>query len=153
VQAQSDLLRLDKGKTHKPYDPLHEFSGLGSGTQDRKALSSQIEKAEKLVYKLQSKMNEVDAQLDALPLSLRAGKAVKSDGPAFAVADFEDGKTSHKLGGNWEAEADTNKLGTTYNPRPLTISPGGYKGSKNCLHFFGHFGRPAAGLWPFTDVG
>jgi hypothetical protein len=39
------------------------------------------------------------------------------------------------------------------NPMPLKVSSGGYKGSKNCMHFWGHYGRPAGALWPFADVG
>ncbi|HEX9298084.1 MAG TPA: CIA30 family protein [Polyangiaceae bacterium] len=153
VKAQGELVRLDKGKEHKTWDPLQAFIGMGTTKSDRKALEAQIEKAEKLVYKLKSKMEEVDAKLDALPLSYRAGRPVKSEAPALLVADFEDGTINHKLGGSWESEFDQNKLGTTMNPSPLKLTPGGYKGSKNCLRMWGHFGKSGAPPWPYADVG
>ncbi len=153
VKAQGELVRLDKGKEHKTWDPLQAFIGLGTTKSDRKALEAQIEKAEKLVYKLKSKMEEVDSKLDALPLSYRAGKLVRAEGPTLLVSDFEDGTINHKLGGSWESEFDQNKLGTTMNPSPLKLTPSGYKGSKNCLRIWGHFGKSGAPPWPYADVG
>jgi len=88
-----------------------------------------------------------------VPLSNRAGKPVKAEGPALLVADFEDGSITHKLSGNWESEFDQNKIGTTLNPSPLKLTPGGYKGSKNCLRFWGHFGKSGAPPWPYADIG
>jgi len=88
-----------------------------------------------------------------VPLSNRAGKLVKAEGPSLLFADFEDGSISHQLSGNWESEFDQNKLGTTLNPSPLKLTPGGYKGSKNCLRFWGHFGKSGAPPWPYADIG
>jgi chitinase len=153
VKAQGELVRLDKGKEHKSWDPLQAFSGLGGTKSERKALEAQIDKAEKLVYTLNAKMEEVNKQLDSLPLSLRAGRLVKAEGPTLLISDFEDGSIAHKLVGNWEAEFDQNKLGTTLNPSPLKLASGGYKGSKNCLRIWGHFGKSGAPPWPYADVG
>jgi chitinase len=153
AKAQGELVRLDKGKEHKTWDPLQAFSGLGGTRTDRKALEAQIQKAEKLVYRLKSKMDEIDEQLDRLPLSLRAGKLVSADAPTLLVSDFEDGGIAHKLAGNWESEFDQNKLGTTLHPGPLRVAPGGRGGSKNCLRFWGHFGKSGAPPWPYADVG
>jgi chitinase len=153
VKAQSELVRLDKGKEHKLWDPLQAFTGLGATKSERKGLETQIDRAEKLVYTLKSKMEEVDKQLDAVPLSARAGRLVKAEGPALLIADFEDGSITHKLTGNWEAEFDQNKLGTTLSPSPLKLTPGGYKGSKACLRIYGHFGKSGAPPWPYADVG
>jgi chitinase len=153
VKAQGELVRLDKGKQHQLFDPLGAFSGLGGTKSDRKGLETQIEKAEKLIYTLKSKMEEVDKQLDAVPLANRAGKALKTDAPTLVIADFEDGSITHKANGNWESEYDQNKLGTTLSPSPLKLTPGGFKGSKNCLRFYGHFGKSGAPPWPYADVG
>jgi len=153
VKAQGELVRLDKGKEHKTWDPLQAFAGLGSTKSERKALEAQIDKAEKLLYTLKSKMEEVDKKLDQVPLSSRAGKLVKAEGPTLTVADFEDGSITHKLSGNWETEFDQNKLGTTLNPSPLKLTSGGYKGSKSCMRIFGHYGRSGAPPWPYADVG
>src|SRR6185436_54555 len=138
---------------HKILDPLQAFVGLGSTKSERKALEAQIDKAEKLVYTLKSKMEEVDKKLDEVPLSNRAGKLIKAEGPTLLLADFEDGSITHKLSGNWEAEFDQNKLGTTLSPSPLKLASGGYKGSKNCLRIWGHYGRAGAPPWPYADVG
>ncbi len=153
VKAQGELVRLDKGKQHKTWDPLQAFAGLGTTKSERKALETQIDRAEKLIYTLKSKIEEVDAKLDAVPLSNRAGKPVKAEGPALLIADFEDGSITHKLSGNWESEFDQNKIGTTLNPSPLKLASGGYKGSKNCLRFWGHFGKSGAPPWPYADIG
>jgi len=153
VKAQGELVRLDKGKQHKTWDPLQAFSGLGGTKSEVKALEVQIDRVEKLVYTLKSKMDEVDKELDALPLSLRAGRLVKAEGPTLLISDFEDGSITHKLTGNWESEFDQNKLGTTMNPSPLKLTPGGHKGSKNCLRIWGHFGKSGTPPWPYADVG
>ena len=82
----------------------------------------------------------------------RAGKLIQAEGPTLLLADFEDGSITHKLSGNWEAEFDQNKLGTTLSPSPLKLTPGGYKGSKTHADL-GHYGRNGAPPWPYADVG
>jgi chitinase len=151
VQAQAEYTRLDKSGDNKFADPLRDFIGLGSPRSDRKSLETQIGKAELLVYKLNNRMDEVDKALDALPPSARAGKKVSGDGPTLLISDFEGGGVAHKLGGNWEASFDANKLGTVFKPSPLSPTSQGKGGSKYCLRMYGHYGRNQA-PWPYAEM-
>jgi len=151
VQAQAEYLRLDKNTDKKFSDPLRDFIGLGSARSERKALETQIGKAEQLVYTLNNKLDLVDKALDELPVSLRAGKKVAGDGPTLLLSDFEGGGLAHKLGGSWEASFDANKLGTVFKPSPLSPTSQGKGGSKYCLRMFGHYGRNQA-PWPYAEM-
>jgi GH18 family chitinase len=153
VKAQGELMRLDKGNGHKPFEPLQEFSGLGSTKSERGALAAQIEKAEKLVYRLKTQLDEVEKRLDLVPLANRAGKVVRTEQASFLVSDFERGNIEHSLGGSWEGEFDRNGIGTTMSPNPLKVTDGGRGGSKGCIRFWGHFGRSGAAPWPYADIG
>jgi len=51
------------------------FRGSRQHQVRAQGLETQIDRAEKLIYTLKSKIEEVDAKLDAVPLSNRAGKS------------------------------------------------------------------------------
>jgi chitinase len=141
VKAQGELVRLDKGKEHKTWDPLQAFTGLGSTKSERKALDVLIDRAETLVYTLKSKMEEVDKQLDALGSFARAGRPVKAEGRRSSSPIR--GRQHHLQVDRQLGERVRSEMLDDDESSPLKLASGGTRGP-DCLRIWGHFGKSGA---------
>ncbi len=81
----------------------------------------------------------------------KAAKQLKVTGTSLLVDDFEKGGIINLLGGKWQTEVDTHKLGTTMTNLNKFIVPGGANGSKYSARITGHFGKMVA-PWPFCSI-
>ena len=65
------------------------------------------------------------------------------------IDDFEDGDTLNRIDTSWEADFDSNNLGTVFNPSPFVPAKNGANNSKYCARIWGHFGKSRE-PWPWA---
>jgi hypothetical protein len=114
-------------------------------------LDAKLRELDDKLGRLKTATFKIGRELESLPISARKGRMLPSSGPTQSVGNFESGKLENGLGGAWEASFDPHGLGTTQQPNPLVVSPGGNKGSKHALRIWGHFGKAQA-PWPYADI-
>lgn len=127
-----------------------ELSAQGSNRAG--VLGKEIWDLQRTLSKLNRKLEEGQAVLDSIPVTVVQGRKVEADGARLLVDDFEGGTPVNALGGAWTADFDQNKLGTTLSPSPFAPAAGGARGSeKFAAHIFGHFGKSMA-PWPYAEL-
>jgi hypothetical protein len=154
LMANDKLTVAGKKEEAAMADPGASLELTVPDSTDSQVLGKKLIELENLLGVYDMKLSDSQAAINAIPVPQVVGMVLKpkKGKTKILIDNFEKGKTTNLILGEWMTDCDKNNLGTTVSPVPFKPSKGGCKGStKYSAHIWGHFGKSQA-PWPYVAL-